>query len=70
MGRITVDERAERLIEFKDLQQRSEIPNPETQIVSDHLGLFIVQNFVRFRRGRDRMVVVFITTYVISACHH
>ena len=56
MGRITVDERAERLIEFKDLQQRSEIPNTETQIVGDHLGLF--------------MVVEFITTCAIGAYHH
>ena len=46
MGRIRVDERAERLIEFKDLQQRSEVHYLETPIVGEHLGLFIIQCFV------------------------
>jgi len=32
--------------------------------------LLYISSNKRGRRGRDRMVVGFTTTYVISACHH
>ena len=34
------------------------------------LFIYIIFNAMGCRRGRDRMVVRFITTYAISAYHH
>ena len=38
--------------------------------VKDHLELHQVYIYCRGRRGCDRMVVGFTTTYAISAYHH
>jgi hypothetical protein len=35
-----------------------------------HIQIYINTNHLRCRRGRDRMVVGFKTTYAISAYHH
>jgi len=42
-------------------------------LVNKNTGVLIsyyMNQFSRVCRGRDRMVVGFITTYAISACHH
>ena len=37
---------------------------------NDSLIVLLVDNQYQFRRGRDRIVVGFITIYAISAYHH
>ena len=38
--------------------------------VFSHLKIYSIQMQVKYRRGRDRMVVGFIATYAIRAYHH
>ena len=50
-------------------KNKNYVNNPQT-VFQKYLVCIEHFNLTRGRRGRDRMVVGFITTYAISAYHH
>jgi hypothetical protein len=39
-------------------------------VCKSDVSLWLISMFIRGRRGRDRMVVIFTTTYAMGTYHH